>query len=276
MQIIREDWRLVVYYDTRPYSEGNKAIEKYMKYLDNICVKIQSRSHCDGVLLQLRHEYFFFCCEPFLIKLVCNDRIIPLQLTTSGFFSIDEGCTIKSSDFVAFSHRQKESRLDLLYNILSPEISQINNIINITLPSVSVNYTSDFTRNHTAQLQDIQRNIEFMKNTEPLAEMSNHDIHHYAAIYILFALVGLGGAVWLCRRFRCSSRRESGAPAPTPVPERGPEAGPATPATPALQCSVQQVQCSEVKGVCDKSACVLVKETPRFNVPDGYLNTSTV
>ncbi|CAH2084587.1 unnamed protein product [Euphydryas editha] len=80
--------------------------------------------------------------------------------------------------------------------------------------------------------------------------------------------------MWLCRSFRYSSRRGSGTP--SPVPERGSEAGPEAPVTPALQSSVQEVQCSEVKDVCDKSACVLVKETARFNVPDGYLNTFTV
>ena len=134
-------------------------------------------------------------------------------------------------------------------------MSQINNIINISLPSVSINDTSDLSRNYTVQLQDIQRNVELMKNIEPLAEMSFHDVHHYAAIYILFALVGLGGAVWV---YNCSRRRAQWeAPQPT-------------------QSAVQPVQCSEVIDGNEISASVLVTETSRFSVPDGYLNTSPV
>ena len=56
MQIIRDDWPLVVCYDTQPYLEGTKVFWKYIKYLENTCERIQVRSHCNGVLLQLRHE----------------------------------------------------------------------------------------------------------------------------------------------------------------------------------------------------------------------------
>ena len=65
-----------------------------------------------------------------------------------------------------------------------------------------------------------------------------------------------------CWVYNCSSRRAQWAP------ELRPRAAQPT------QSTVQPAQCSEVIDVSDISASVLVKETPRFNVPDGYLNTS--
>ena len=223
-------------------------------------------STCKNRWLELRslNKYFFFCCEPCHMKLVCDDQITHLQLTNSGFFSVFPSLF---SGIFSVSHRQRESKLNIFSNIPSFKMSQINNVINISLPSVSINDTSDLSRNYTVQLQDIRRNIVLMKNTEPLAEMSFHDVHHYAAIYILFALVGLGGAVWV---YNCSRRRAQWAP------ERGPRAAPAREAPQPTQSTVQPVQCSEVINVSDISASVLVKETPRFSVPDGYLNTSPV
>ncbi|KAF9420397.1 hypothetical protein HW555_003319, partial [Spodoptera exigua] len=55
MHLIRDNWRLVVYYDTTPYQEGNTTLQKYIDYLEKICPLIKMESHCKAIILQLRH-----------------------------------------------------------------------------------------------------------------------------------------------------------------------------------------------------------------------------
>ncbi|XP_022827101.1 uncharacterized protein LOC111356845 [Spodoptera litura] len=57
MHLIRDDWHLIVYYDTYPYKEGTSALEKYITYLDTLCSTIKEHTPCDGIILQLRHEF---------------------------------------------------------------------------------------------------------------------------------------------------------------------------------------------------------------------------
>ncbi|CAF4831148.1 unnamed protein product [Pieris macdunnoughi] len=55
---VRDDWRLIVYYDTYPYQEGTAALMKDIQYLKTICSMIKEQlTHCDGITLQLEHEF---------------------------------------------------------------------------------------------------------------------------------------------------------------------------------------------------------------------------
>ncbi|KAL0894301.1 hypothetical protein ABMA27_014299 [Loxostege sticticalis] len=56
MHLIRDQWKLIVYYDMDPYWQGLHMFEKYIKGLENICSKQAKQTKCDVVLLQLRHE----------------------------------------------------------------------------------------------------------------------------------------------------------------------------------------------------------------------------
>ncbi|XP_041985300.1 uncharacterized protein LOC121737693 [Aricia agestis] len=56
MHIIRDDWRLIVYYDIYPYKEGMSALQKYINYLETICIEIKHKTPCEDITLQLGHE----------------------------------------------------------------------------------------------------------------------------------------------------------------------------------------------------------------------------
>jgi hypothetical protein len=57
MQLVRDEWKLVAYYDMSPYWEGIIAYKKYNDQLENICKQVKTLSHCNVILLQLRHSY---------------------------------------------------------------------------------------------------------------------------------------------------------------------------------------------------------------------------
>lgn len=57
MQIIRDKWSLIVYYDMEPYWEGNTAATKFLEYLKKLCLTLNDKSHCSTITLQLNHDY---------------------------------------------------------------------------------------------------------------------------------------------------------------------------------------------------------------------------
>ncbi|KAJ0169306.1 hypothetical protein K1T71_015190 [Dendrolimus kikuchii] len=57
MQVIRDRWNLIVYYDMNPYWQGDKAATKLMDYLERLCSSLNEKNHCIMILLQLKHNY---------------------------------------------------------------------------------------------------------------------------------------------------------------------------------------------------------------------------
>lgn len=57
MHLIRDEWKLIVYYDMSPYWEGNEILTKYIDSLEGVCYKDKKPSLCDVILLQLRHGF---------------------------------------------------------------------------------------------------------------------------------------------------------------------------------------------------------------------------
>lgn len=55
MRLIRDEWKMIVYYDMEPYWQGSSLLNKYITHLEIICAKLQERQQCDVILLQLRH-----------------------------------------------------------------------------------------------------------------------------------------------------------------------------------------------------------------------------
>lgn len=63
MNIIRDEWKLVVYYDLSPYWEGTILLSKYLEHLKDICSNTQTKAQCDIIMLQLGHsssEYDYY------------------------------------------------------------------------------------------------------------------------------------------------------------------------------------------------------------------------
>ncbi|KAF9815736.1 hypothetical protein SFRURICE_009253 [Spodoptera frugiperda] len=57
MQFIRDEWKLIVYYDMDPYWEGSTTFKKYLEQINNVCEKASNKAICDIILLQLNHSY---------------------------------------------------------------------------------------------------------------------------------------------------------------------------------------------------------------------------
>ncbi|KAJ2937610.1 hypothetical protein O0L34_g12950 [Tuta absoluta] len=147
-------------------------------------------------------------------------------MTQAGFFSVEQGCILKSADFFIYTHRQGQSQIQIASKIQSPEISQLNHIINLTLPDPIREDKTDM-QDYMMQLQDIQKQIDIMKQDQPLIDrVSYNDIHHYAAIYILLVTVVIIVTVLAWRHFN----RPIGAPAtPSAAPSAAPWLAPPVP-----------------------------------------------
>ena len=55
MQLIRNEWKLVVFYEMQPYWQGIKALNQYVYTLDKTCTAVKEETQCTAILLQLRH-----------------------------------------------------------------------------------------------------------------------------------------------------------------------------------------------------------------------------
>lgn len=57
MQLTKDKWTLVVYYSMSPYWEGEAAFDKIFKHLNSICMKIESPTECEMIIMQINHNY---------------------------------------------------------------------------------------------------------------------------------------------------------------------------------------------------------------------------
>ncbi|KAJ8723447.1 hypothetical protein PYW08_003359 [Mythimna loreyi] len=57
MQLIRDEWKIVTYYDMNSFWQGTESCSKYLAYLDQLCNKFKETSHCDIIQVQLQHEF---------------------------------------------------------------------------------------------------------------------------------------------------------------------------------------------------------------------------
>lgn len=228
---------------------GFKDDQSFCKRLPDSrkCITFSSFCENDWIELNKLNAYFFSCCDRCQIKLLCEDHVTGVQMTRTGLFNVDQECVIKTADFVVYSHKQSMNKVNLSSQPLPAlDISPINHIVNISIPDQSTltNYSDSLMYN--IQLQNIQQQLEIMRSNEPLAEkVSYHDIHHYTAIYVMFAVIAIGTAVWACRRGRRSAAAAIAAGAA--ASERsGPPPAPAPRSSICVQCSdrVMGNQCS--------------------------------
>lgn len=214
----------------------------HIKDDQNFCQRLPNSRKCKTITnpcnnrweeLSNINSYLYFCCRQCQLKLICEDQVSVIQMTHSGFFNVGQGCIIKSADFFVYSHRQEESKISLSSFIASPEISPINHLINISIPHDILSTNQSDINNHQIQLLEIENKLKVMKESQALSdEVSFHDVHHYAAIYVLFAAVSVIVIAWAWRR--CGRRPAAAVPAAAPAPAP----------LPAPRDSVQSVQCS--------------------------------
>ncbi|CAG9126303.1 unnamed protein product [Plutella xylostella] len=171
---------------------------------------------CDNEWIELSqiNTYFYFCCDKCPIKLLCPDQITSLQLQSAGMFAVGTDCAIKSKELTLYSHNQKSNKLVLHSGIELPKMAAINHMFNITLPLENITTESISDQEHQQQLSEVQRQLDDMKQRVPLvsSSMSNHDIHHYVAVYGIVATLAIVGAAVAWRR-ACGGRQRARAPA---------------------------------------------------------------
>lgn len=67
MQLVMDEWKLVVFYDMNPYWQATKTLNKYNKLLQRSCNSTDGTALCDIILLQLQHGF---------AEIEYNDRIL--------------------------------------------------------------------------------------------------------------------------------------------------------------------------------------------------------
>lgn len=57
LNLIRDQWKIVSYYNMQPYFQGNRAVDTFINYLEQTCKQIKEPSHCNLISLQVQHDY---------------------------------------------------------------------------------------------------------------------------------------------------------------------------------------------------------------------------
>ncbi|XP_037302771.1 uncharacterized protein LOC115440781 [Manduca sexta] len=174
------------------------------------CTIIKNRCTDQMTKLHTSESYLYFCCNECRLKLICEDQITGLQLSNAGLLTVGHGCLIKSKEFTVYTHKQDQTKIVLEHKLLTPNINPINNIINISLPhieNIALNATD--VADHHRRLSAIEKQINNMKQEVPiLNDVSSHDIHHYAAIYIIVVILALVGVAAAWRQFQKCRRKD--------------------------------------------------------------------
>ncbi|KAJ8704391.1 hypothetical protein PYW08_013115 [Mythimna loreyi] len=194
--------------------------------------------------LTSENKYFYLCCNECNVKLLCENQVQAIRLSGAGLLRVGEGCLVKTENFMVYSNKRLSSTISSTTKIISPEISPINHMINITMPEISYEFNPNNADN-LMQFEAIKRSLEIMKQSEPLStDISFHDVHQYAAIYLVISFILLLVAVYCFKYWR--QRRRNGN-RPTPTVERS-AASPATGLPPPHTVPESVIiECSEIR-----------------------------
>ncbi|XP_063383320.1 uncharacterized protein LOC134669601 [Cydia fagiglandana] len=217
----------------------NSPIYKMKSDLDFCVREVNTIDRCKTNLITCQNkwinlssanQYLSFCCDKCNLRNLCKDQVTAHQLTGANIINIPEGCIIKMENLTVYTHKKKESTINITPDVEVPNIAPINHVINITIQNMEIEMTTDGS---TALLREsIEQKIKTMKEEQPLTnEISIHDIHHYTLIYGIL-IVGVIIIIFLGWR-RIQSQRETVAATSRQAAEviDSPEAGPQPPPT---------------------------------------------
>lgn len=185
---------------------------RYMKDDHSLCETIPNTRTCktktnscknDWRDLTSENKYYYLCCNECNVKLLCVNQVEAVKLSGAGLLRVGEGCLVKTEDFFVYSNKRLTSKITTTTKIMSPEISPINYLINVTMPETSYELNPNNSDN-LKQFEAIKRNLEIMKQSEPLStNISYHDVHQYTAIYLtILGILLLVAAYWFKRCWR--------------------------------------------------------------------------
>lgn len=151
-------------------------------------------------------QYLYFCCDNYSIRIICNDEVTVKQLTRAGVISMDQDCVVKGKDFTLHSLQLLSNQLNYSPTILTPELDQINHLINLTIPDLG-NLPDNQQLNTSLTLLGDQ--IKTLKSSKAeVDDISIHDVHHYTSTYVLLILGLIAVAVWYWKKRRCSRQTQ--------------------------------------------------------------------
>lgn len=167
-------------------------------------------SECTTIIKSCKNEwqeissantYLYFCCNPCQVRTLCEDQVTAYQLERAGLITVGQGCIIKTNNFTVSTHKEHISEMKLTPDDYAPLIAPINNIINLTVP---VPIYLDEAQDIQKEFNEVGEKINKLKATDVLAsDISFHDIHHYAAIYCIVAILLIIGLIIMIRRLPC-------------------------------------------------------------------------
>ncbi|XP_028176630.1 uncharacterized protein LOC114364612 [Ostrinia furnacalis] len=208
LPIVETDLQHCLSRDTAMYMCYIKEPIYKMSSDTDLCVKDetrqckQTRNLCQNKWMSLStlNNYFYFCCDRCQLRTHCMSQVTSQTLTGANILSMNENCIVKTDNFSIHTHQTMSNRIDLASDINVPKIDPINNIINITIPK----FEHNLTFNDQKELLNIEEQIKTMKESQPISEdFSVHDVHQYAAIYVLWGIVALVLLVIVGRKVRC-------------------------------------------------------------------------
>ncbi|XP_028159547.1 uncharacterized protein LOC114352225 isoform X2 [Ostrinia furnacalis] len=151
------------------------------------------------------NTYIYFCCKQCNVRVMCGDQVTAHQLQAEGLVTVGHGCIIKTDKLSIFPHKTHSSEFKIWPNVYIPKMAPINNIINITIPHLTIENKSEELKQEAEKIEE-KIKIAKAKGDEVLIEADNlslHDIHHYVMIYVVVSIAGIIGVIMIIRRLRC-------------------------------------------------------------------------
>ncbi|CAB3241524.1 unnamed protein product [Arctia plantaginis] len=167
---------------------------------------------CQDSWVQLHNlnTYLFFCCEPRTLRLICEDQISTIQLNNRGLMKLGNDCVLKGDDITIISQRQQRINMTIYADIPKVDIPPVNHIFNHNW-TVPLPEPETILSGHEKELQDIGTKVNQLKSeTGLVSQVSQHDIHHYVAIYLLVGVCGVTAVAYGVRQWRSRGNRHPG------------------------------------------------------------------
>lgn len=197
----------------------------HLKQEESLCDYDIDKKQCKTVIrpcinkwveLNTLNKYLYFCCEKCQLRVICADQVTAPQLEQAGLVSISHGCIVKSDLFTVHTRNLGHNIIKTSIDIKTQDISPINNIINASIPITPI--VDDTINDRQRQLSDIEKGLKDLKEQAVLStDVSYHDVHQYALIYIMIGIGVIVGAWLVWRRVR---RARPAAVAAPPAAER--------------------------------------------------------
>lgn len=164
--------------------------------------------------LHTLNKYYCLIRQPLTIQIICNETTEYLKLERDGFLKIQQGCQIKSDEFILRSHRtnkifNRESKYIFSKRNLTEETAaniKENELQNEFIKTPSKDYSKIIER-----LESLKREEEQERNREWWTDLRRENsIKSYGISLGMISLVGIGAlaVMIIIRKIKTLFRRE--------------------------------------------------------------------